>query len=147
MKTEYNSKSEKNMESFIQKRIEGKSFDEIASELNVTKSTLIEWNKKVTIRTSITEGKAIRINAIIKGYQFNLETRLTAYLDLSKRIMNELSKRDLKDVNTDTLLKMSITNDSRIKDLTSGKIEIGQNPEIWDLGSRKDGYFKLTLDD
>lgn len=147
MKSEYNSKSEKNVESFIQKRIEGKSFDEIASELNVTKSTLIEWNKKVTIRTAINEGKAIRINAIVKSYQFNLHTRLTAYLELSQRIMKELSHRDLKDVGTESLLKMSITNDNRIKELTSKRIEIGQNPEIWEVGGKRDGYFKLTLDD
>lgn len=147
MKSEYNSKSEKNVESFIQKRIEGKSFDEIASELNVTKSTLIEWNKKVAIRTAINEGKAIRINAIVKSYQFNLHTRLTAYLELSQRIMKELSHRDLNDVSTESLLKMSITNDNRIKELTSKRIEIGQNPEICEVGGKRDGYFKLTLDD
>lgn len=46
MKTDYNSKFDKNIEAFIQSRIEGKSFDEIATELKTTKSTLIDWNKR-----------------------------------------------------------------------------------------------------
>jgi len=41
MKAEYNTKLDKNVEAFIQLRIEGKSFDEIATELKTTKQTLI----------------------------------------------------------------------------------------------------------
>ena len=74
MKAEYNSKLDKNIEAFIQSRIEGKSFDEIATELKTTKQTLIDWNKKELVRNAIAEGKAFKINTLVKTYKFDLTT-------------------------------------------------------------------------
>ena len=56
MKAEYNTKLDKNIEAFIQSRIDGKSFDEIANDLKTTKQTLIEWNKKELVSNAIAEG-------------------------------------------------------------------------------------------
>ena len=83
MKTEYNSKLDKNIEAFIQMRIEGKSFDEIANELKTTKQTLIDWNKKELVRNSITEGKVLKIHTLVKTYKFDLSNRVQTYLQLS----------------------------------------------------------------
>lgn len=65
MKAEYNTKLDRNMEAFIQLRIEGKSFDEIATDLKTTKQTLIEWNKKELVRNAINEGRAFKINTLL----------------------------------------------------------------------------------
>ena len=54
-------KMEKNIEKFIELRIAGNSFDEIAKELQTSKQSLIEWNKKVNVRTAINEGQAFKI--------------------------------------------------------------------------------------
>lgn len=148
MKAEYNTKLDKNMEAFIQLRIEGKSFDEIATELKTTKQTLIDWNKKELVRTAINEGKAFKINTLIKTYQFDFTNRVKTYLELSKKINTELLSRDLTDINTDTLLKMSIANDTRLKNLIGvEKIEIGENPNLISLGDIGDGYFDISFDD
>ena len=139
-------KFEKQIEDFILMRIEGKSFDDIAAALNTTKQTLIDWNKKVNVREQITEGKTFKINGIVKTYQFDIKTRLQNYLQLSQRINKELAQRDLKEISTDLLLKMSITNDNRIKELLDKKIQIGTNENIIDF-ENGDGFFHLQLDE
>ena len=140
-------KMEKNIEKFIELRIAGNSFDEIAKELQTSKQSLIEWNKKVEIRTAINEGKAFKINSLVKANNYNLEKRLITYLQLSKKINDELVNRDLSEIGTDTLLKMSISNDSRLKELVNKNFEIGQNIGILDIGFNEDGFFNLKLDE
>lgn len=147
MKAEYNSKLDKNMEGFIYKRIEGKSFDEIATDLKTTKQTLIEWNKKELVRNAIDEGKAIKINNLIKTYKFDLSNRVNAYLQLSKKINDELLSRDLKEINTDILLKMSITHDTRLKELIGKPIEFGNECNVSSFTTDNDDYFKMALDE
>lgn len=147
MKAEYNSKLDKNIEAFVQLRIEGKSFDEIATELKTTKQTLIDWNKKELVRNAINEGKAFKINTLVKTYNFNLVNRAKTYLELSKKINDELLNRDLKDINTDVLLKMSIANDNRINEILKDKsFEVGTNPNCIYLVDG-DGYFNLQVDE
>ncbi len=70
---------------------------------------------------------------MVKAHNFNLENRLTTYLQLSKKINDELVNRDLSNLGTVTLLKMSIANDSRLKELVNKNYEIGQNSAIFDL--------------
>ena len=134
------------IETFIQLRIEGNSFDEIATTLKTSKQTLIEWNKKVLVRENINDGRVLKINSVVKTYQFDLLNRLNMYLQLSKKINDELLQRDLKDVNTDTLLKMSIANDSRIKELVSKDIQIGNNGHEFTFDNG-DGFFNMQLDE
>ena len=139
-------KFEKQIEAFIHLRIEGKSFDEIATALKTSKQTAIEWNKQLLVKTAITEGQALKINGIVKTFQFNLENRLNTYLQLSEKINNELRQRDFTDVNTDALLKMSIANDDRIKNLLNKNIQIGENQNEFDF-NRGEGFFNLQLDE
>ncbi len=140
-------KMEKNIEKFIELRIAGNSFDEIAKELKISKQSLIEWNKQLDTRTAIDEGKAFKINNLVKANNFDIVNRLTTYLKLSKKINNELLKRDLFQVSTETLLKMSIANDTRIKEMISKNVLIGQNPGILDIGINEDGFFHIVLDE
>lgn len=147
MKAEYNTKLDKNVEAFIQFRIEGKSFDEIATDIKTTKQTLIEWNKKEIVRYAINEGKAFKINTLVKAYKFDLSNRANTYLQLSKKINDELLSRDLKNISTDVLLKMSIANDARLKDLINQPIEFGQECNVMDMVMSKDEFFKMQLDE
>lgn len=149
MKAEYNSKLDKNIEAFIQSRIEGKSFDEIATELKTTKQTLIDWNKKELVRNAIDEGKAFKINTLVKTYKFDLTNRVQTYLQLSKKISDELLNRDLTDISTDTLLKMSIANDNRLNEIVKDKsFEVGvPSVKVLEYSSDPDNYFCLKADE
>lgn len=139
-------KFEKQIEAFIEMRIEGKSFDEIATTLKTTKQTLIEWNKQILVKDAINHCRAMKINTIVKTYQFDIENRLNSYLQLSKKINNELMKRDLFKVSTEVLLKMSIANDARVKELVNKNIQIGfnENEICFDNGN---GFFNFSLDE
>ena len=149
MKNEYNTKLDKNIESFIQMRIEGKSFDDIAAELKVSKQSLIEWNKKEIAREAIKEGTAFRINSLVKTYKFDLSNRLDTYLKISQKINKELLERDFSKItSTSALLNMSLVNDNRIKELIGNKtFEIGKNPSIFYIGDNEDGFFNISLDE
>ncbi len=149
MKTEYNSKLDKQLEVFVQMRIEGYSFDAIATELKTSKQTLIEWNKKELVRTAIDEGKAFKINTLVKTYKFDLANRTNTYLQLSQKINDELLNRDLKEVSTDVLLKMSIANDTRVHDLLKGKHRLFgvANIEVVKFSDDKDSFFYLKYDE
>ena len=139
-------KVEKQLTDFIEMRIEGKSFDDIAKALNIAKSTLIDWNKKAVTRTSIAEGKAFALNTIIKAFEYNKQNRLKTMLVLSKKINDELQKRDLADISTDKLLQMSIANDGRVLKIIDSVIEIGENTDIVSF-SNGDGFFNYGLDE
>ena len=139
-------KFDKQIEEFIQMRIEGKSFDEIATGLKTAKQTLIEWNKQIQVRETINYGRAFKINTLVKTFQFDLTNRLKIYLQLSKKINAELLQRDLTPINTETLLKMSIANDTRVKELISKNIQIGESVNIVDL-ENGNGFFKMQLDE
>ena len=139
-------KIEKQITDFIQMRIEGKSFDEIAKEMAIAKSTLIDWNKKADVKETIGEGKAFAINAVVKAFQFDRQARLKTLLQLSKKINDELQSRDLADIPTDKLLQMSIANENRLLKLTDSWVEIGENENVigWENGN---GYFNFRLDE
>ena len=139
-------KFDKQIEDFILMRIEGKSFDEIAKGLKTAKQTLIEWNKQLQVRETINNGRAIKINTLVKTFQFDLANRLNTYLQLSKKINAELLQRDLVNVPTDTLLKMSIANDGRVKELINKNVQIGENESIISF-TNGDGFFYLQLDE
>jgi uncharacterized membrane protein len=145
MKAEYNTKLDKNIEAFIQSRIEGKSFDEIANDLKTTKQTLIDWNKKELVRNAIDEGKAFKINTLVKTYNFDLSNRISTYLQLSKKINDELLSRDLTDINTDVLLKMSIANDGRVNELIKDKKILIGIPNVEEIYFCNDADCNFTL--
>jgi hypothetical protein len=147
MKADYNTKLDKNFEAFIQYRIEGKSFDEIAKELKTSKHTLIEWNKKEIVRSQINEGKILKMNTLLKAYKFDLNSRVKTYLELSKKINDELLSRDLIEISTDVLLKMSIANDNRIKEISSISYEVGKNEYIYNPKKFGDGFFEIKADE
>jgi len=140
-------KIEKLIVDFIQLRIEGKSFDEIAKALKTSKSTLIEWNKKVEVRNEIKQGKALAINTVVKAFAFDRQTRLKTLLELSKKISDELLSRDLTSISTDTLLKMSIANDNRVSEIVNTTFEFGFNPSYHTVGINEAGFFKMQLDE
>lgn len=137
-------KIDKQITDFIQMRIEGKSFDEIAKQMAIAKSTLIDWNKKVTVRDTINQEKVFAINEIVKIFQQDRKERLKVLLQLSQKINNELLNRDMADVPTDKLLQMSIANEGRVLKMIDKSTKIGNSYMDIDMG---DGYFHFRFDE
>lgn len=126
---------------FIKQRIAGNSFEQIATNLDIPKPDLIEWNKDSTIKKMINEGLAIHLNDTVKGLEIDRQSRLIGLLKVYKNILSELEDRDLKDVPTDKLIKLSILLNEKITEQGTA-VEIGENLAIKPLYEAK--AFKLN---
>lgn len=100
---------------FIELRIRGKTFEEISKELAVSKQTLINWNKIEVIKDAIRAGKQIRVESILREYQLDRESRLQNLSLISRRINQEIEKREYSEISTERLFKIAILNEIRIK--------------------------------
>ena len=98
-KEEIKSKKEK----FLSMRaIEGKSLQSIANELNISKTTLIKWNKE--LENEIINLKNIEKDRILEEYKITVNTRLEALLLLRQKILEELQNRPLEKIPYQTLI-------------------------------------------
>jgi len=139
-------KRNQKINNFIKLRIEGYSFDKIATELKVSKQSLIAWNKDFNIRTAIDEAQKLKMDTLVKEYGFFISERLKGYLELSSKLNKELEKRELNNLSTETLIKLSIQNDTRICSLLPKSITIGEKELIpASLLENENGYFELEF--
>lgn len=86
---------------FIELRAQGKSFNAIATELSVSKNTLIDWSRELEIE--ISNLKAIELEALQEQYFIAKKQRIELFGEQVKNIKAELDTRELKDVPTDKL--------------------------------------------
>jgi DNA-binding XRE family transcriptional regulator len=99
---------------FIELRaLEGKSLDEIAAELEVSKTTLIKWNKE--FREEMDEMDQMRLRAMIARFNYGLDARTERLIKLSEKLLSEIETRNLAEVPTDKLIKLHLE--------TVGKLE------------------------
>ena len=134
-------KTEIKKQRFIQMRVEGKSFEEIAKELSTTKPNLIEWNKESGTRTAINEGLAIQLNDAVRTLELSKQARLTAMLKTYKKVIEEIERRDLADVPTEKLIQLSILLNQKINDQNLS-VEIGDNEGF--IKFETGAYFNLN---
>ena len=97
-------KPDETKEQFIELRAKGLSFDKIAKELGVSKQTLINWSKELSLEVS--NIKAIQLEALQEKYYILKEKRIELFGEKLKAINDELSKRDLSDIPTERLLDL-----------------------------------------
>lgn len=91
-------------EQFVIKRgLEGKSFDTIAKELTVTKTTLIKWSKEFNEEISNLED--FEKERIIEKYKAGRKIRFEAMLEIRDKILSVIKKRNLSEVPFGSLMK------------------------------------------
>jgi DNA-binding XRE family transcriptional regulator len=59
---------------FLEMRINGETFEFIATELKVSKQTLINWSKENDIKESLQIARTIKYQKILKIYKQNRDT-------------------------------------------------------------------------
>ena len=77
---ETNEKKEK----FIQLRAKGYSFDKIAKKLQMSKQTLIDWNKE--LEEEISNFKAMELELLYEKYYLTREQRLQTFGQMLSRL-------------------------------------------------------------
>jgi len=94
----------KTQQMFITLRAQGESFDRISKDLNVSKPTLIKWDRQY--KEAIAEEKETNRMILIKQYKLYKYNQLAVFGNLLIKIRKELSNRDFTDVPSDKLVDM-----------------------------------------
>lgn len=91
---------------FIELRAKGYPFSEIATQLQVSKPTLIEWAKE--LQNDIENRKAMEIEALQEKYYASWKQRLEFVGEEFGRIKEELASRDYADMSTKELYEIAL---------------------------------------
>mgnify|MGYP000470939178 CR=1 FL=1 len=94
-------KNNKIKQRFIELRAAGHSFDNIAKQLEVSKSTLIDWSKE--FEYEVANLKAIELESLQEQYYIAKKARIEIIGDQTKKLKEELMKRELGDIPTEKL--------------------------------------------
>jgi transposase len=106
-------------EKFIELRAAGLSFDKIAAKINVSKPTLLKWNKE--LEKEISELKEVRFEKILETYKANKEQRITRLARELKDAWDAFEKQDYKDLTKREILLMIIRMERRLIEETEPK--------------------------
>lgn len=107
---ETNEKKEK----FIQLRAKGYSFDKIAKKLQMSKQTLIDWNKE--LEEEISNFKAMELELLYEKYYLTKEQRLQTFGQMLSRLKDEIDIRNLSEIPTDKLLELFLKYNDKVKE-------------------------------
>ena len=78
---------------FIELRgFKGMSLDAVCSELSISKTTAMEWEKK--FKGYIIQTRAAHFDFLVDSYCLSLEKRLFELKEISEKLRNEISKRE-----------------------------------------------------
>ena len=129
-------KTTEQMEKFIELRAKNYSFDKIAEELDIHKTTLISWSDK--FRIEIANMRAIERDSLHKKYLMSKEAKIETFGELLINIKNELLDRDFSEVDTKDLVDMAIK--------INGILE-SENNGIGIIVEQEEGDFMKMLED
>jgi len=97
-------KDNKTKERFIELRGQGLPLAKIAAELDVSKPTLISWERN--FKEEIENVRAIELEAMYDKYYLSTRKKVEFFGDVLSRIQGELETRDLSTIPTDKLFAM-----------------------------------------
>ena len=89
---------------FVELRAKGKSFAKISDELEVSKTTLIDWSKG--LEDDIQNLKAVEMEAFREQYKISRQHSIKLYGEQLESIREELSNRKLNDIPTEKLIDL-----------------------------------------
>ena len=95
-------KDQETVQRFITLRAQGWSFDRIASELGVSKPTLIAWSRKHQFE--IQNLKAIEMETLANQWLASTSERVNALGEQLRRVESALASRDLTALSTPQLM-------------------------------------------
>lgn len=100
---------------FIELRAKNHSFDAIAQDIGVSKPTLIKWSRELEVE--LINQKALELDAIKRQYSVTREHRIALLGGQLKTIREELATRDLKEVPTSQLIRLTMLLNTELEKL------------------------------
>lgn len=100
-------------EQFIQLRAQGLSYDKIATELDISKPTLIKWNEEC--RNEIANLRFFEIESLITQYGLVKKAKIDSLAQMLNKAIQELKQRSFEDLSTKELLTIIFQLDEKIR--------------------------------
>jgi len=108
---------------FIELRGKGLSYDKIAQEIEVSKSTLMKWS--LDFETEIEQAQALEFQGIFEQYSIMRKSRVESLSSLLSACLVELKKREhnLESLSTDKLFSMVVQLENRLQEESQVRVE------------------------
>ena len=119
------------IDKFVELRAQGWSLGHIATELHVSKRTLVQWNRENA--DDIKALHAVELELLQEKFLASLEEKLTRLARLQKDVDDELANRPLKFLPIEKLFRLAVDLRQEIdragldKDLPEGSARCGGN--------------------
>lgn len=121
---------ESKKEEFLRLRaVEGKSYDSIAQELQISKQCLINWSKE--LESEIKNIRLQKYESLMDELKVGRYNKIKFYCEQYIRLKEEFAGRDLKDISTKDILNMLENLDQKIT-ITEGYDTEQNHPSLWD---------------
>ena len=107
------------------------SLDNCSKRLNVSKVTLLKWEKE--LKSNIDFFKRSELNSLIDTYKLSLRARLTRYKELNNALSKEIKSRTFEELPTEKLIKLYLDSLSHTDNLlTKNNLNLS-NPFSYDI--------------
>ena len=111
---------------FVELRAQGWSFSHIASELYVSKRTLVDWNREYA--KEVESFRSLERELLKEKFIASREEELNDLHRLQKDIADELGNRRLKYIDTEKLFRLSVDLREEIERMVHAKDSNGGSP-------------------
>jgi hypothetical protein len=124
-------KSKGTVSQFIQLRAQGWTFDRIATEIHISKPTLIKWSREHQF--DIQNLRAVETEALAEKCFDSRQQRWDKLGQALRRLEDELSKRDLASIPTSQLINLTCRLRILVaRETTDPRFSIGTRDLEWD---------------
>jgi transcriptional regulator with XRE-family HTH domain len=121
---------------FVELRASGLSLAKIAERLSVSKTTLIAWERELC--NEIAEVRFLEMQALLETYKACKAERVKFLGKLYQRLTEELTKRDLAEVEPAKLLEMLFKVEQRLEsELSKVNLTISQGLQSFEVVKRE----------
>lgn len=117
-------------EQFIELRARGYSFDKIASEIGVSKPTLIKWHGE--FEKEIVNLRYIQVEGLLEKHGLIKQKKIEAFAEMLERTLEELRTRDLSEVPVKQLVEISKMIEVRLEKEMEGLVYTGEEDNLLD---------------
>lgn len=132
-------------EKFVELRGQGLSFDKISSLIDVSKPTLVKWQKELWSEVQAEE--AVQYQALLEMHKLSKRNKVESHCVLLSKIMEEIGKRDLSGESIKDLLTIKTNCEESIaRDLKDTKFAWKDSKYILDEELTIDQWTTLSVE-